>query len=67
MEHRRNPRKEINSPIMVYQTRIGIIKASVKNIGSDGIPVEMDRFGLAEGAVVEPAEATLRSIESMMD
>jgi len=52
---------------MVYQTRIGIIKASVKNIGSDGIPVEMDRFGLAEDAVVEPAEATLRSIESMMD
>lgn len=66
MEHRWNPRKEINSPVMVYQEQIGIIKASVKNVSADGMLVETGGFGLTKGAVVELAGATLRSIESKM-
>jgi hypothetical protein len=66
MEHRWNPRKEIDSPVMIYQEQTGNIKASVKNISANGMLVDMGQLMLTKGAIVELAGATMRSIESKM-
>jgi len=66
MEHRWNPRKEINSPVMIYQERTGIIKATVINFSADGMLVDMGRFALTKGAAVALAGATFRRLQSEM-
>ena len=64
MEHRWNPRMEINSPVMVYQECIGIIKASVINFSADGMLVDMGPFAVTKGAAVALAGATFRRLQS---
>lgn len=64
MEHRWNPRKEITSPVMVYQERIGLIRAEVKNISANGMLVNLGQSALSKGAVVELVGATLRRFQS---
>jgi len=66
MEHRWNSRKEINSTVTVYQERIGIIRATVKNVCADGMLMETGRSVLPKGAVVELTGTTLRKLESKM-
>ena len=66
MEHRWNPRKEIDSPVMVYHEQIGIIKASVKNVSADGMLVDTGQLMLKKGTIVELAGATMRSIKNKM-
>jgi hypothetical protein len=53
MERRRNTRKNINLPIMIYHKPIGFIIASIKNVGADGMLVDTGQFRLPMGSVVE--------------
>lgn len=66
MEHRWNPRKEINSRVMVYQPQIGIIKAAVKNISAEGMLVDTGQYALTKGVIVELADAALNRLQSKM-
>ena len=66
MEHRFSPRKEINSPVMIYQNQIGFIGASAKNISASGMLVDTGRFSLPKGAVVELAGAAAWELESKL-
>jgi len=66
MEHRWYPRQEIDTPVMVYQKEIGMIKAAVKNISADGMLVDMGRFAMAKGSVVALAGATVSRFQSRM-
>jgi hypothetical protein len=59
MEHRWHPRDEIDSPVMVYQKEVGLIKATVRNISADGMLVDMGRFAMAKGTMVALAGAAI--------
>jgi hypothetical protein len=66
MEHRWYPRLAIDSPVMVYQEQIGLVKAAVKNISADGVLVDMGRYALSKGAIIELVVATVERLQSRM-
>ena len=66
MEHRWYPRQEIELPVMVYQEQIGMIRAAVKNIGTNGVLVDMGRYVLSKGVIVKLVDATMKSLQSKM-
>jgi hypothetical protein len=66
MEHRWHPRKEINSPVMVYQQRIGIVRAAVRNLSEHGMLVDMGRLALTKGAVVAVASTPFHRFRGEM-
>ena len=66
MEHRWHPREEIDSPVMVYQKKIGMIKAVVRNISVDGMLVDLGRFAMAKGTVVALAGATVSGLQGQL-
>ena len=55
MEKRFNPRKEINSSVLVFHKKMGCIKALVKNFSSHGMLVDTEQSTLPKGSVVELA------------
>jgi hypothetical protein len=62
MEHRWNARKEINSRVTVYPRHFGVINATVKNIGTNGMLLDTGRFNLQIGGMVELAHAVFRAL-----
>ena len=55
MEKRLNPRKEINSSVLVFHKKMGCMKASVKNFSTHGMLVDTEQSTLPKGSVVELA------------
>ena len=66
MEHRFSPRKDMDSPVMIYQNQIGFISAAVKNVSTNGMLVDTGRYALTKGTVVELAGAASWRLESKM-
>lgn len=64
MEHRFNSRKEVHSPIIVFEKQIGFINASVKNSSVGGMLVDAGRLTLPKGRVVELAGEAAWRLES---
>ena len=55
MEKRFNPRKNINSSVLVFHNKMGCIRAVVKNFSTHGMLVDTEQSRLPKGSVVELA------------
>jgi hypothetical protein len=64
MEKRFNPRKEINSSVLVFHKKTGCIKALVKNFSMYGMLVDTEQSTLPKGSMVELAGPASWKLES---
>ncbi|MEJ2573620.1 MAG: hypothetical protein P8164_08565 [Gammaproteobacteria bacterium] len=66
MEHRWNPRKEMDSRVTVYRHGLGDFMAAVKNISAEGMLVDTGQYALPKGVMVELAAAALDGLQSSL-
>ena len=64
MEKRFNPRKEINSSVLVFHKKTGCIKVLVKNFSMYGMLVDTEQSTLPKGSMVELAGPASWKLES---